>query len=548
MQPMKRLLLISALTLFTVLIVHAQDITGDTRWYYFTDKAGNGFSTDRPGEFLSERSVHRRAWQSLAVDAADLPVSSHYLDSLAKMDLTIRHVSRWLNGVLVQSDNIALIDTLESLSFLDTVPWQPTDPDPHYPGPPPGNRFAEKLKDPPSFDYGYSRGQLAMMGVDYLHQKGYTGRGVYIAVLDGGFTGMDTLPAFDSLFTTGRIAGQRNYVDRQQSVFNRSNHGMMVSSAIAANWPGNLTGTAPHASLLLGVSENTDSETKIEELAWIEAAEWADSAGVDIINTSLGYSVFDDSTTNYSYQDMDGQTTFISRAASMLASRGMLGVNSAGNEGSDEWYYITAPADASGILTVGAVDTTRKIASFSSRGPTYDHRIKPEVTAVGYLTALQGSSGSAVRGFGTSFSAPLVSGAVASLWQAYPGMNVPQLIRAVVESASQYRYPDATYGYGIPDVGRAFHAITPVEIIRPHSGLKTYPNPCDAMVYVELPGEMRGHYQVNLFDLQGRTVLSLYRDLPGQIDLPATMTPGMYVLEVHQPGKTQRFRTRMIKQ
>src|SRR6056297_802555 len=212
MQIMKRTLLLSLVTLRTGLIVSAQDITGDTRWYYFSDKEGNGFSTDRPGEFLSQRSIDRRAWQSLAVDVTDLPVSSHYLDSLEKMDLTIRHISRWLNGVLVQSDNSTLIDTLDHLSFLDTVPWQPSDPDPHYPGPPPGNRFADKLQDPPSFEYGFSRGQLAMMGVDYLHQKGYTGRGVYIAVLDGGFSGMDTLPSFDSLFTTDRIEGQRNYV------------------------------------------------------------------------------------------------------------------------------------------------------------------------------------------------------------------------------------------------------------------------------------------------------------------------------------------------
>ena len=202
-----------------------------------------------------------------------------------------------------------------------------------------------------------------------------------------------------------------------------SSHGMAVSSIMAGQWDANLVGTAPHAHYLLCSTENSDQETRLEEIAWIEAAEYADSLGVDVLNTSLGYSDFDGTSYDYTYRDMDGQSTYISRAASLCASRGMILCTSAGNSGNDDWYYITAPADATDVLSVGAVDSTNVLANFSSRGPSYDARIKPDITAMGYRTGIQYRDGRVVRGNGTSFASPVMAGSVASLWQAFPDLS-----------------------------------------------------------------------------------------------------------------------------
>ena len=244
-------------------------------------------------------------------------------------------------------------------------------------------------------------------------------------MLDGGFTKLTTLPAFLTPVTNSQILATRNFVERDKDVYNASSHGTSVSSIIVADWPDTLVGTAPDIHLILATTENVRSETRIEEYAWIEAAEWADSLGADIINTSLGYTTFDDSTTNYTYRDMNGKTAHISIANSMTAAKGMVSVTSAGNSGNDSWYHIGAPADAADILTVGAVDINGLLASFSSRGPTYDHRIKPEISAMGALTAVQSSDGTAKLGYGTSYSSPVIAGATAVLWQAFPNPSLP---------------------------------------------------------------------------------------------------------------------------
>jgi len=523
----------------------AQRVAENVYWYYYTDKDENGYAVDHPLAFLSGRSVERRAWQSLPVDETDLPVNSAYTDSLRSLGLEVLATSRWLNGVLVKSNDQDLIDTLLMLSFIDTAAWQP-DPDlTFYPGPPTGSRFEPPVPGAMPYAYGFSGDQVRQLKTDYLHEQGYDGAGVRIAVLDAGFSNLEDLPAFEAPLNNGQLIATRNFVNPGESVFGSHSHGTNVTSIIAGYWPDTLIGTAPGADILLGMTENPASETRIEEYSWIQGAEWADSLGADVINTSLGYTEFDDSTTNYTYTDMDGKTAHISIANSMTAAKGMVSVTSAGNSGADPWYYIGAPADAENILSVGAVDNFGSLASFSSHGPTYDHRIKPEVSAMGVLTVIQSSDGQARRGYGTSFSSPLIAGATASLWQAYPALSAKELMRWIIESGDRYNVADTEYGYGVPSFRGAYWAITSSHDRENMHALRAYPNPVDDYLILEVPVTDRGTYELRIFDIQGRIVYSAEADLPGRVSPGRSMLPGIYIVEVNRNNTV--YRTRIIK-
>ncbi|MCD4710369.1 MAG: S8 family peptidase, partial [Bacteroidales bacterium] len=338
----------------------------------------------------------------------------------------------------------------------------------------------------------------------------------------------------------------RNYVNDTPIFRQSSTHGMYVLSIMAGEWNGNMVGTAPHASYLLCMTEDPDRETRIEEIAWIEAAEYADSLGADVINTSLGYSVFDGEIYDYSYHDMDGKTSHISRAASLTATRGMILCNSAGNEGNDEWFYITAPADATDILTVGAVDSTNQIATFSSRGPTFDTRIKPDVTAMGKATGIQYKNGGLARGSGTSFSSPVMAGSVATLWQAFPELPAREMIHMVRQSGDRYKNPDSTYGFGTPNMLSSYHAITRVPAGFRPGEVEIWPNPARERIMIRIPETEYGKQQVRLYDLSGRITCSLQMELPGELELPGTMKNGIYIIEIRTTSNI--YRSRLIKQ
>lgn len=527
-------------------ILTAQQLADGVFWVYFKDKAENGYAVDQPGEFLSARSLQRRAWQGLSVDARDLPVTPAYLLQIKELGAEVKHVSRWLNGVaMVNADSLLFRQVLE-LPFTDTLAWEPGTGASYFPSSSGADRF-EPPRDPaPAFDYGISLEQAAMLGVDHLHDLGYTGRGVWIAVLDAGFRLVDSLPSFQSLISEGRLIGARNFVHSGSVFRENSSHGMNVLSSMAGNWTGNLVGTAPDASYYLCMTEDPAQETRIEEIAWIEAAEYVDSLGFDVINTSLGYSDFDSTAFDYTYKDMDGKTTYISRAASLAASRGMIACNSAGNEGSDPWFYVTAPADATDILTVGAVDSEGAITGFSSRGPTYDARIKPDVVAQGALCVLQGTGGGLVLGSGTSFSSPILAGSVASLWQAYPDLSAVEMIRWVRQSGDRRMNPDATFGFGIPDMARTYWNITHVPAGLKPGRLELYPNPADRWIRVRLPGEESGFHEIRVYDMSGRMVMVREADLSTEILLPPSLQHGIYLMEIRTEQRT--YRGRFIKQ
>ncbi|MCP4310919.1 MAG: S8 family serine peptidase [Bacteroidetes bacterium] len=534
------------LVLMTALAASAQKIGDGVYWVYFTDKSDNGFETNQPGEFLSERSISRRGWQGLGVGPSDEPVTGAYLDTLVKMGVEIKHISRWLNGVAMVNADAELFSQVLEKPFVDTIPWIPGSDPLWFPPVPPGERFMPPLESPPDFQYGFASDQVKQVHTHLLHQQGYTGAGVRIAVLDAGFRNVDSLPSFHPMISEGRLLGTRNFVN-DSSVFRLvSTHGMYVLSIIGADWTGNMMGTAPDANYYLCSTENVHSETRIEEVAWVEAAEYMDSLGFDVINTSLGYSDFDGYQFDHTYKSMDGQTTLISRAASMLASKGIILCNSAGNEGNNTWYRITAPSDAFGILCVGAVDSRGNIASFSSRGPSFDGRVKPEVVAMGRATGIQHINGELARGSGTSFSSPVMAGSVASLWQAYPEMPAMEMIQFIRNSGDRFKNPDATFGYGIPSFIETYWKITSTRHLPVLSGMNIYPNPATSTVHIGIPGSGHNEYLLSFYDLNGRIVAKETVNLPGEVQLPGTLTPGLYILEIVTPA--QVYRERLIIQ
>ncbi|MFO7671171.1 MAG: S8 family serine peptidase [Bacteroidales bacterium] len=524
---------ITLVFLLVTTMASGQKIGEGVYWVYFTDKSDNGYQTDRPGEFLSERSISRRAWQGLGIGLSDEPVTKAYLDTLLEMGVQVRHISRWLNGlVMVHADEELFRKVLEK-PFVDTMAWRPESSSLWFPPRPSGERFGPPLESPPDFQYGIATEQILQVEVDLLHREGYTGRGVWIAVLDAGFRNVDSLPSFESMISEGRLLGTRNFVN-DSSVFRLvNNHGMYVLSIIGADWNGNMMGTSPGAGYFLCSTENVHSETQIEEIAWVEAAEYMDSLGFDVFNTSLGYSDFDSTEFDYTYKDMDGRSTFISRAASLLAEKGIILCNSAGNEGADPWYRITAPSDATDIICVGAVDSLGTIASFSSRGPSFDGRVKPELVAMGRSTGIQYINGGLARGSGTSFSAPVMTGSVASLWQAFPEIPAREMIQMIRNTGDRFYNPDATYGYGIPSFARAYRIISSSRLkYSSGGGMHLWPNPAGNLIHINLKGTAEGEYLLSLYDINGKCVAKEPVTLPGEVRLPEGLSPGLYIIEV----------------
>jgi len=312
-------------------------------------------------------------------------------------------------------------------------------------------------------NYGRAKHQNDMLNLGPLHNKGFTGKGIKIAVFDAGFSGSDTIDVYKNMNAENRIIATWDFVDNQENVFHSHSHGTQVLSTIAANLPGKMVGSAPDASFVLCRTENDNSESLAEEINWLRAVEWVDSIGVDIIHSSLGYSTFDDPSTNHTYDELDGDKTIITKAADMAAARGIIVSTSAGNEGSGSWKYITAPCDGDSVLCTGAVDKYQIRSGFSSIGPTADGRTKPDVVAMGTRTIVAHPNNRIYGSNGTSFSSPIIAGFVACLRQAHPDRSHMDIITAVKMSGDQYALPDPQYGFGIPDAAFADSLLTHVK-------------------------------------------------------------------------------------
>jgi hypothetical protein len=439
-------------------------------WVYFNDKPNEASYYSTPLNMLTQRSLDRRARYGIALDIKDVPLELTYVSQInSSTGITILARSKWLNALHIQGSKAA-IDNLLSFSFVQSIEYANKSLTSSKPSKTSKiiKKGIDKLKFEGTINYGTAANQIEMLGGETLHQNDFRGAGMQIAVIDAGFPGVNTFNSFKRIRDNGQILGGYDFVARSSNFYGGNSHGTSVLSTIAGYLENgvngattNFSGTAPDASFYLFRTENAPVEVKLEESLWVEAAERADSLGVDVINTSLGYSVFfDNPDHNYSYVDMDGQTAFITRGAEIAFSRGMVLVSSAGNEGNDPvWPYINAPADGPSVLTVGAVNSAGTIASFSSFGPTSDNRLKPDVCAQGQGTYLINSSGNVTSGNGTSFSSPVLTGVVTCLWQAFPNKTNAEITQLIKESAHLYLAPTNQEGYGIPNFTTIFESL-----------------------------------------------------------------------------------------
>ena len=393
------------------------------------------------------------------------------------------------------------------------------------------SKFNEVQTD---FNYGAADNQIKMLKGDYLHQQGFTGQDQVIAVIDAGFPNVNTLSAFQRLRDNNQILGGYNFADRNANYYTRNSHGTHVLSTIAGYIENEFVGTAPDAKFYLFISEIAETETVLEETLWVEAAERADSLGVDMINTSLGYTTYDNPNHSHSYADMDGNTTFISRGAEIGVSRGMILVNSAGNSGTSSWIYVGAPADASSVFSIGAVNADENIASFSSFGPTADNRIKPDVLAQGQNTTIVNfSSGSVSTSNGTSFSSPVMAGVIACFWEAFPNKTNVEIMNLIRNYSDKYNNPTDQYGYGIPDFEAAYNTVLSLQDFDVFSKIKISPNPVKDFFSISKNNILLTEYSAEIFNILGQKVTELSNFSSNKIDI-SFLEKGIYLLKIQK--------------
>lgn len=517
---MKKIHTLFLLILFPGILLFAQDKT--LYVVKLTDKANSPFTISDPSAFLSPQSIERRLSQKIPINETDLPVTPAYLQQLQQEGVKIVYQSKWLNTLIVSIENEAMLYRIAAKPFIKSIyrdtrlfekqrSVKPFFENETMHKSMSGNALKRGNPASGNMDYGASYNQVSMLAVDQLHNLGYLGQGFTIAVIDAGFNSADVMPAFDNLRAGNRILGTRDFVEPGNNVYSNTinPHGTYVLSTMGGYLPGQLIGTAPSASYWLLRSEDGNSEYLMEEYYWVSAAEFADSVGVDIINSSLGYTTFDNPAENHTYADMDGNTTVITRGADLAAARGIMVVNSAGNSGGASWQFISAPADGDSVLSIGAVDASGGYAYFSSTGPTYDGRIKPDICAQGSASVVADIPTGIKLGSGTSFSSPIMAGAIACLWQANPSFSAQEIIQALKQSATLASQPNNQMGWGIPDFMVASSKLTSAifQESDPIVGISAYPNPIlHDQLMVELDLKNSEIIDVRIFNAFGREV------------------------------------------
>ncbi|KGO86334.1 peptidase S8 [Flavobacterium rivuli WB 3.3-2 = DSM 21788] len=534
---MKKLLL---LLLFTVNIAYAQE----DAWVYFNDKPDTEFYLANPLEMLSQKSLTRRANQNIALDGQDVPIHADYITAVTNANgITVMAKSKWLNALHIRG-SVDDINALTALAFVARIDFADRTLNAQSRGrvaKPQRQANAQRVQQTETtFNYGTSASQVQMLNTHLLHEQNYTGTGITVAVLDNGFPGVNTTQSFARLNDNGLIIGGYNFVQRTNDVYQGGSHGTIVLSDMAGYTEGQLVGTAPDAFYYLFVTEDVAAENPVEESYWVEAAEMADSLGVDVINTSLGYYTYDNVRYSHTYADADGNTAFITRGANVAFSRGMFLVNAAGNSGASEVNpNISVPADAYNTLTVGAVDASRQYAYFSSLGPTYDGRIKPDVMAQGLAAVVANFEGTITTANGTSCASPIMAGAVACLWQALPNKTNAELLQIIRGSADRYNNPDVQYGYGIPDFNLALQGSLGL-----NDSVKTdymlYPNPFRNEINITFPGNIKTA-SLTIFNSLGQRVWeqSIAANNPVFVDALST---GIYSYRIESGADLQTGR------
>jgi subtilisin family serine protease len=540
-QKLKNLTILILLFCFTL-----HSWAQDKFWIEFSDKGEYIQESGDPQQFLSPNALNRRAYFDIPIDYTDYPLNSSYIAKVENLEAKVEKNSKWLNGIIVQTSNINFVAELAQYPFVKRVVTLNTSK----------SQLSDKFQldesevdTLPILAYGFAASNIEMLKGEYLHELGFQGQTIDIGVMDNGFQLVNTNRFFDTLNILNKIHGAYNFVDNSTDVFSNGDHGAYVMSTLAANIKDTLIGTAPMGNYYLFTTEDNNNESLAEEINWALAAEWVDSAlGTWVVlSTSLGYSNgFNNSSTNHSYADMDGNTTIITKASDLAAKKGMLVVNSAGNEGTDDWKFITAPADGDSVLAVGAVDAEREPAEFSSYGPSSDGQIKPNVSALGRRVVAAKYNGTLQTINGTSFSCPITAGLAACLWQAFPDKNNMEVIEAIEQSAHLYFSPEDQLGYGIPNFEKAYKILELREVTQ-SSGLILYPNPTSDILNIVFIEKSEGAYDLVVADMAGKVWIRQQDNdqvTLGQLsvkDLPK----GVYLLFVKQ-GKN-RYRQKFIK-
>jgi hypothetical protein len=500
------------IVVFLFLVSSFVGFSQEDAWVYFKDKPNSETYLSNPLTMLSQRALDRRTAQGIALDLKDVPIYQPYIDQVAaSTGIVVKAKSKWLNcihvrGLQADINALKLLSSVLNVDFADKA----LNSSP--------NKTAGKLKLNPvnktmeimtSFNYGTSSNQIQMLNGHLLHQSNYTGSGKIIAVLDAGFPEVNTATPFQRLRDNSQILGGYNYVTKSTDFYTGATHGTAVLSLMGGFVDGQLIGTAPDAQYYLYITEDDASENPVEESNWVEAAEEADRVGVDIITSSLGYFGFDDTSYGHTYSDMTGNSAFASQGANIAFSKGIVVLASAGNEGATTEPHVGVPAEALNVIAVGAVKADRSYALFSSTGPSYDGRVKPDVMAQGQQPYVY--SGGTVNngGSGTSYSCPILAGILACLWQALPGKNAQEIKQLILQSSDNYSEPAAKsrlqYGYGIPDFSLALSNGLSVTAFS-KSDFIVYPNPTSDSISVTLPNESDVK-MLAIYNLLGQKVL-----------------------------------------
>lgn len=524
-------------TFFFYYVVQAQE----DAWVYFNDKPDAAFYLSNPLQMLSQRALDRRTTQGISLNDTDVPISQTYIDDVTNSTgITVMAKSKWLNALHIRGSQTD-IQALTNLTFVNRVEFADRTLNSRTA---PTNRVNEiqnvnkQLEVLVDYSYGGSSNQIQMLNGHLLHQQNYTGQGKIIAVMDAGFPGVDTATPFQRLRDNNLILGGYNFPDRNTSFYTRGSHGTNVLSCIGGYVDNELVGTAPDAQYYLFITEDINSENPVEESYWVEAAEMADSLGVDVINTSLGYFAYDNPNYSYTYADMNGTKAFISRGADMAFSKGMICVTSAGNSGATSEPHIGTPADAITTLTIGAVNETEDYVAFSSIGPSFDGRVKPDVCAKGLSATISNTAGAIVNANGTSFSSPIMAGMVTSFWSAVPNMTNAEVVQFVKQSADLYANPTIFKGYGVPDFQLALAnalSLNSNEI----ASVVLYPNPVKDKILVSLPSNGTSAKLI-LYNNIGQQVNSYVINETNSTIYLESLASGLYFYQVEFANKTAK--------
>jgi len=433
------------------LLLQTSLLSGKESYFFYiqlANKYNSVYSLSKPSEYLSERAIARRAFFGIKCDSTDLPVSTSYISQINSIGANIHCQSKWMNGVTVIVPDSNIMKLVRALPFVKWVQYT-------------GKRdvalpLSAKMKaETTTLNYGSAAKQVNQINGNYFHNAGYTGKGIVVGVLDAGFTNVNTNPAFDSLRLQGRLLGVKDIAEPNSNIYSLDEHGANVLSIMSGNLPGKYLGTAPEASYWLIRTEYAPTEYLVETDFWTSGIEFADSVGVDVVNSSLVYTEFDDPSMDFTYNDMNGKVSRASRAATLASKKGIIVCNSVGNYGNSLWQYLGSPADANGIITVGAVTSTGSPSDFSSFGPSSDGRIKPEICALGTSTAFVNKNGSISTGDGTSYASPIIAGTIACLMQALKETNthfdIESIRTLLIQSSNWYQSPIDQLGFGIPD-------------------------------------------------------------------------------------------------